>query len=620
MTTVIADVPVETMLEEPVWGGTVSGGIGGAVSDGTGESGSGGGGGMGGLATERLEAELKSFSAHLAAGLCRWLLMVAEYDRRRGFDDWECVSIEQWLSIHVSMSPSTARAHVMVARRLGELALVTAAFAEGRLSYSKVRALCRVATPDNEAEWVMTALHASASQLERITADTRRVLIVKQGGVAARQADERSLGWGWTDDGMLRVTALLPPETGVMLVRLIEAERARNSDRDSGLDARNADAFAAVLDRVGIDPDDDGGDGESGRRALVVVHRERDGTTRLDGGPPIPGEVADEIECGAETVTAWHSAAGISFDRRRRHPAVGLRRYLRSRDRCCVFPGCRQRRALAQHHIKEYVAEQGETTKYNMILLCARHHGAVHRRGWTVTGSAEDATLVFRRPDGRAFPVAAPVTGDPEQVVAANHANGLRPGPDTPSAASMGERYNHELNVWIYANSIPAMTYTQPPAHSPDDATPGPATANTRHTPSPDPVSAEAGAASRGSAPAETHGTDQWPASAEAHRGERRGFASWYASRASPGFASAESRGGMDRGFASAESRGGVEGGVASVESRGGPDQGFASAESTQSVSAPRLRPDDGYEEIPLHKCFVFDDDDNLLSVPQYDD
>jgi hypothetical protein len=81
------------------------------------------------------------------------------------------------------------------------------------LSYSKVRVLCRVATSVNEDKWLETGLHASAAQLERIVADTRRVLIIEQGGVAARQADGRSLSWYWTDDGMLRVTGQLPPRS-----------------------------------------------------------------------------------------------------------------------------------------------------------------------------------------------------------------------------------------------------------------------------------------------------------------------------------------------------------------------------------------------------------------------
>ena len=187
------------------------------------------------VATERLEADIKSLAAHISAATCRWLLMLAEYDRRKGYEQWECVSIEQWLSVHTGLASSTARAHVAVGRDLAALPKITEAFGEGRLSYSKVRALCRVASPDNEADWLSLGLHASASQLERLTGDVRRVLIAAQHGTAARQLDERSLTWSWTDNGMMRLAAVLPPDTGARLATLLrdETETARRDEHSN---------------------------------------------------------------------------------------------------------------------------------------------------------------------------------------------------------------------------------------------------------------------------------------------------------------------------------------------------------------------------------------------------
>ncbi len=289
------------------------------------------------LPTERLEAEITTLAAHLAAATCRWLLMLAEYERRRAFDAWECVSMEHWLSIHAGIAPSTARAHMAVARELRGLPLTTAAFAHGSLSYSKVRALCRVATAENEHEWVELAQQATASQLERMTADVRRVAVAADEGTAAAQQDQRSLTWEWTDDGMLRVRGLLPPETGAVLLRLLhETTAALRAEEPSGPaptgQQRNADAFGLVLSRRGsLD--------ERGEpRPLLVVHRDRDGGCRIEHGPPIPSEVADELACDCDTLTATHSEAGIGFDRRRRFPAAALRRHVHRRDGGCVFP------------------------------------------------------------------------------------------------------------------------------------------------------------------------------------------------------------------------------------------------------------------------------------------
>ena len=126
------------------------------------------------VTTERLEAEITTFAAHMTAAMCRWLLLVAEYDRRAAFEQWECVSMAQWLGVHVGISSVTARQQVAVARKLVVLPAIREAFGSGRVSYSRVRAICRIATPADEHEWVEMAGHATAQQLDRIVSDTIR--------------------------------------------------------------------------------------------------------------------------------------------------------------------------------------------------------------------------------------------------------------------------------------------------------------------------------------------------------------------------------------------------------------------------------------------------------------
>src|SRR5580658_7263221 len=106
--------------------------------------------GVGEWAVERLEAEIAVGSAHLAAAECRWLQLVAEFDRREAWRTWGCLSAAHWLNYRCSLALGPAREKVRVARRLEELPLVVAAFSTGELSYSKVRALTRVATHTNE--------------------------------------------------------------------------------------------------------------------------------------------------------------------------------------------------------------------------------------------------------------------------------------------------------------------------------------------------------------------------------------------------------------------------------------------------------------------------------------
>ena len=98
------------------------------------------------LPLERLEAEITQLAGNLAAAECRWLLLVAEFDRRRGWEQWGCRSLVHWLGWHCALDERAAREKVRVARALTECSLICELFAQGRLSYSKVRAISRIAT------------------------------------------------------------------------------------------------------------------------------------------------------------------------------------------------------------------------------------------------------------------------------------------------------------------------------------------------------------------------------------------------------------------------------------------------------------------------------------------
>lgn len=118
--------------------------------------------------TEVLEHECVMSAAEIAAATCRWLLVIAELDRREAWGQWSCRSMAHWLSWRCSLSLVTAREHVRVAAALSRLPVTADAFGRGELSYSKVRALVRVATEESEAELVELARTATAAQLERI--------------------------------------------------------------------------------------------------------------------------------------------------------------------------------------------------------------------------------------------------------------------------------------------------------------------------------------------------------------------------------------------------------------------------------------------------------------------
>ena len=96
------------------------------------------------LSTRRLETELLSLAGHIAAAQCRFLQLLAAYDRRGGWAGPGLRSCAHWLSWRIGMNLRTATEHVRVAHALTALPLITEAFAAGRISYSKVRAITRV--------------------------------------------------------------------------------------------------------------------------------------------------------------------------------------------------------------------------------------------------------------------------------------------------------------------------------------------------------------------------------------------------------------------------------------------------------------------------------------------
>ena len=162
----------------------------------------------------RVEEELVGLAGQLSAGLCRWLLLLGEFDRRQGWAGWGIRSCAHWLSIRLAVSPSTARAQLRVAHALAGLPLVTEQFAAGRLSYSQVRALCRVADATNEGELVELAQEMNADQLERMC----RLLRGLDDATEAEVPDLTSMSVRWGEDGTATVRVRLPTDDAAVVV------------------------------------------------------------------------------------------------------------------------------------------------------------------------------------------------------------------------------------------------------------------------------------------------------------------------------------------------------------------------------------------------------------------
>src|SRR5580658_10804298 len=175
--------------------------------------------GVASVPLERLEAEICEVAGHLAAAPCRFLVLLGDFDARRGWAGWEMNSCAQWLSWKCQMSSGTAREHVRVARALRDLPVIRGEFAAGRLSYAKVRALTRIATPVTEAGLADLAGPMTGNQLERFARAHRQVSSVDDAAAKVR----RRLAFRFEEDGSLAGTFRLPPLQGAVLLKALRA-------------------------------------------------------------------------------------------------------------------------------------------------------------------------------------------------------------------------------------------------------------------------------------------------------------------------------------------------------------------------------------------------------------
>ena len=170
---------------------------------------------------ERLEARICELAGHLTAATCQFLLLIADFDARKGWADWEMPSCAAWLSWKCQIASGTAREQVRVARALGALPAIAAEFAAGRLSYAKVRALTRIATPQTEHDLLEMATPMTANQMERFAQAHRRVTEADRG----QTRPVRQLTWNRVKDLDYVFRAILPAEGAAVVLQALRAAR-----------------------------------------------------------------------------------------------------------------------------------------------------------------------------------------------------------------------------------------------------------------------------------------------------------------------------------------------------------------------------------------------------------
>jgi hypothetical protein len=364
-----------------------------------------------------LDTAICRFARRMNADCCQFLLLLREFDDRYGWAKWSCASCAEWLAWRCGLSVSAAREHVRVAHALRKLPAISAAFAEGRVSYSKVRALTRAAHEHDEDLLLAYAVQATAAQVEERCRQIRNV--------APESTDDAQRAWRRRSlsvlrdaaHGTLRIMLELPVEEGEVVTRAIEravadGEVATGAELgEQSWHAQQADALVAVAKAYLS-----GVAGESTSSALpatsassadhyqFVVHVDDKSLRGGVGRSDLPIETVRRLTCDGSLVTIVEDDEGAPLDvgRKRRTVSTALKRALWSRDRGCTFPGCRKTLYVDAHHIKHW-ADGGETSASNLTLLCTFHHRLLHEGGFAIRHDSA-GSMYFQRPDGRVIP------------------------------------------------------------------------------------------------------------------------------------------------------------------------------------------------------------------------
>ena len=327
--------------------------------------------------TDTLDLEIASLGSQLAVVTHRLLVKIREFDQRDGYAPMLFLSMAHYLNYRISLSLPAAREKVRVAHALAALPKIDAAFASGTLSYSKVRALTRIATAEKEEDLLMIAKEVSASALEKIVRGCRRVESLAS---AEKREETRGLHCFYDDDGMFVMQGRFLPEEGAAILKALDSAPLPKERMAPG--KRYADALVHVSEEA---LSGNRGEGSNADRVQVVVHVDAevlahdniaDGRAEIDGAG-VSAEVCRRVACDASIVTMTHDRDGnvVDIGRKTRVISTPLRRKLKERDDTCRFPGCTNR-FTDGHHI-EHWSKGGATTLENLVSLCrlcrARH-------------------------------------------------------------------------------------------------------------------------------------------------------------------------------------------------------------------------------------------------------
>lgn len=361
---------------------------------------------------EELDCNIVALCTRINAATYELLVLIREFDERVGWLKWGLKNCAEWLAWRCDLSMTTAVEKVRVAHALKTLPGITESFATGELSYSKVRALTRVANRENETALLEFALRSTAAHVAERCRELRCGSEASLNGAARAYANRSLRVRRDVDRGMMTITVELTMDSGELVEKALD--KARDNEvleipdlADTSWSMRQADAFVNMVSGYLA-----GDNASSGENYLVTVHVDQSALAAGIGRSALPIESVKRLCCDSSAVVITEDQGQpLSIGRKSRIIPQAISRAVRARDHnCCTFPGCRNHRFLHCHHV-EHWSNGGETSLDNLMLLCTKHHTLVHEGGFKIEKDFQNRWY-FLRPDGIAVPQCGYATQD----------------------------------------------------------------------------------------------------------------------------------------------------------------------------------------------------------------
>jgi len=432
-------------------------------------------------ALEEIGNRIATLAAHIHAAEHEILTLIADFDRRRGWEVCGYPNCAEWLAARIGLGLNACRERVRVARSLERLPLISAAMARGELSFSKVRELSRIEALADEAAVVEFARSATLEKTREFVRGYRMHSRLDETELARRQHEARSAVAFPNMQGMYELHARFPGDPGALVMRALEqfGHAVHGTSTEVTAKQRFADALTLIFElALAVGPeavlgqrhaDADPAPGPDAREVPVPTESPRlpiSGTgpdrymaflhvepatlewgreselSHLHDGTRVAPETSRRLTCDCSLVDVAKDEDGqiLNVGRRTRKIPARVRRALEVRDRGCRFPGC-CRRLTDGHHVVHW-ADGGATALDNLVLLCRFHHTLVHEGGFSMDMPGPGRVNFY---DRRGMPVPAGsisvhLQEQPVQaLIRRNQRRGADPGPYTAA-----NRYKHD--------------------------------------------------------------------------------------------------------------------------------------------------------------------------------